>query len=605
MAAPQAQLRVSRYFAALGAIIVALYALVLFTGSGSYADKLKPKLGLDLQGGMTVTLRASTTDGSTPKEDQVEQAREIIENRVNGTGVAEFEVVVEDQQNIVINVPGQNDDDVKRIGEPAQLRFREVLKQTPDIGAGPPPSPSPSPSGSVTPTPSTSVKPSVTPTPSTKASGTGGLAPTPTPTPSTSASPSGSPAPADSNGRPRVTREAVLKKLDPMLLQVAQQAQSPEQLLDPKLEPLFESLKKLTPAEIAVLPPDFQYNVPQVTCKMLDSRPPGSIQKETEQVVACEGTNKLFLEKAVVVGTDVKSSNFGFDPQNGGWSVNLQFTGKGQEKWTAMTRKSVGKNMAAVLDNKVISAPEIKEIMTSDAQITGNFSSAQARDLSSKLNFGALPLTFSTENVQTITPTLGIESLRAGLLAGGIGLALVVLYSLAYYRALGIVTIASLVASSAIIYAGVILLGREIGFTLTLAGVAGFIVAVGITADSFVVLFERLKDEVKDGRSVRTAVPRAWVRARRTILSADGVSLLAAVVLYWLALGPVKGFAFTLGLSTVVDVLIVFLFTHPLVALLSRSKTFTTPRFSGLSNAKHEDGPLVAAGTGSVTPKES
>lgn len=599
MAAPQGQLRVSRYFAALGAIIVALYALVLFTGSGSYADKLKPKLGLDLQGGMTVTLRANTADGKQPDKDQLQQAREILENRVNGTGVAEFEVTLEDDRNIVINVPGQNNDDIKKIGEPAELRFREMLKETGDVGAAPP-----APSPSATPTPSGSAKPTPTASPS-KAAGTGGQAPTPTPTTSVSPAPSTSPKPDAAQNKPTPEQAEVLKKIPPQVLQAAAQAQSPEQLLAPALEPQMEIFKKLSPEEIAVLPPELQYIVPQITCDMLNGRPPGSIQNKDVQVVACEGTSKQFLDKAAVLGTDVKSATSGLDPKAGGWQVALQFTSKGQSKWTEMTRKSIGKRVSVVLDNRVISSPTIQEIMPSDAQITGKFTAKEARDLASKLNFGALPLTFQQENVQSISPTLGLESLKAGMLAGGIGLALVVVYSLLYYRALGFVTIMSLVASASIIYASVILLGRAMGFTLTLAGVAGFIVAVGITADSFVVLFERLKDEVKDGRTVRSAVPRAWVRARRTILSADGVSLLAAVVLYVLAAGAVKGFAFTLGLSTVVDVLIVFLFTYPLVALLSRIRSFTSPRVSGLGNLRADTAPAVPARTGRVAPKES
>ncbi len=603
MAAPQGQLRVSRYFAALGAIIVALYALVFFTGTGSYADKLKPKLGLDLQGGMTLTLRANGVDGKAPSKDRLDEAREILENRVNSTGVAEFEVVTEDDRNIVINVPGKNDDDVRKVGEPAELRFREVVGEpVPDIGAGPPPSPSPSPSV----TPSGSAKPSATPSTSTspKASGTGGLAPTPSVTPSASASPSASAAPADADpGLPKL--DDVMKKIDPVFLQKAQAAQSPTELLAPEFEKAGKIFETFTPEEIAVLPPAMQLKVPQITCEMLDNRPAGSIRDPKAEVVACEGTAKLQLAKAEVLGTDVKSSTASFDTQRGEWQVTLVFKSDGQKKWTALTRKTVQKQVAAVLDNRVVSAPVIQEVMPSDASITGKFTSAQARDLARTLNFGALPLTFTTESVQSISPTLGIESLKGGLLAGGIGLGLVVLYSLLYYRALGMVTIASLVGSAAIIYACVLLLGREMGFTLTLAGVAGFIVAVGITADSFVVLFERLKDEVKDGRTVRSAVPRAWVRARRTILSADSVSLLAAVVLYVLALGPVKGFAFTLGLSTVVDVLIVFLFTYPLVTLMSRVRTFTSPRVSGLGNIQPDSSPAAPASGRRVAVKES
>jgi preprotein translocase subunit SecD len=181
-----------------------------------------------------------------------------------------------------------------------------------------------------------------------------------------------------------------------------------------------------------------------------------------------------------------------------------------------------------------------------------------------------------------VSPTLGLASLRAGLIAGGIGLALVFVYCLFYYRALGVLTILSLLLSGVVVYAVLVLLGRWIGFTLDLAGVAGFIVAIGITADSFVVFFERLKDEIREGRTFRSAVPRGWIRARRTILSADAVSFLASAVLYILAVGQVKGFAFTLGMSTVLDLVVVFLVTHPLVVLASQNKWLSRPSMSGL-----------------------
>jgi preprotein translocase subunit SecD len=209
----------------------------------------------------------------------------------------------------------------------------------------------------------------------------------------------------------------------------------------------------------------------------------------------------------------------------------------------------------------------------------------------------------------SVSATLGLAQMKAGLLAGAIGLALVVIYCLIYYRALGLVVIASLAASASIVFAMLVLLGRSMGFTLSLAGIAGFIVAIGITADSFVVFFERLKDEVKEGRTVRSSVPRAWVRARRTILSADAVSLLAAIVLYLLASGQVAGFAFTLGLSTIIDLVIVFLFTHPLVSVLSGSKTFTSPKFSGLGGVREahlaESGTSSAGRVGAMRTKES
>jgi preprotein translocase subunit SecD len=626
VAAPQGQLRVSRYFAALAAIIVVLYALVFFTGTGSYLHKLKPRLGLDLQGGTTLTLTAASPDHKAPDPDALEQSRQIIANRVNGTGVTEAEVVTEGKDKIVISVPGQNNDDVKRVGEPAELRFRKVLQVGQDIGAQPPASPSPSASGTAKPTPSSSAKPGTSVKPSTpatptgtpsKAPGSGGWAPSTSPSVSPSASTSATPSPAPSGDAPAdgtaaPTEASVLKKLG-SLPQLLKQVQQPQQLMDPQAAPLLAPIKKLTREEIAVLPAELQFKVPQITCAKLNERPAGSIKDPKKQVVACdkEGQAKYLLDKATVVGTDVKNADFNFDPREGGWKVDLKFKGDGQDKWTQLTKDTFGKpeptnQVAVVLDNQVVSAPAIQGVITGDAQITGKFTKDDANDLAQKLKYGALRLTFKTGTSQTISPTLGLEQLKSGLLAGGIGLLLVVVYSLIYYRALGFVTIASLVVSASIIYGAVLILGRQIGLTLTLAGVAGFIVAVGITADSFVVFFERLKDEVKEGRSVRTAVPRAWVRARRTILSADSVSFLAAAVLYILAIGAVKGFAFTLGLSTAVDVLIVFLFTHPLVSLLARSRTFTSPRISGLGSLKVADTPPPASTrTRRVTPKES
>jgi preprotein translocase subunit SecD len=225
----------------------------------------------------------------------------------------------------------------------------------------------------------------------------------------------------------------------------------------------------------------------------------------------------------------------------------------------------------------------IEQRISGSAEISGSFTQQSASDLSNVLKFGALPIAFDKSQAVSVSATLGKQSLNAGLLAGAIGLALVVIYSFIYYRALGVVTIASLAVSAALTYACVVLLGQIIDFTLTLAGIAGFIVAIGITADSFVVFYERLKDEVHEGRTVRASVERSWVRARRTILSADTVSFLAAAALYWLSIGSVRGFAFTLGLSTLLDLVVVFLFTKPVVTLLVRMPLFSTSRFSGLS----------------------
>jgi preprotein translocase subunit SecD len=422
-------------------------------------------------------------------------------------------------------------------------------------------------------------------------SGAAGATPSPTP------SASGSAAPADGTLRPTLA-EVTAKLGGPAVLENLTKLTNPAALSDPRAKPVVDAINKLTPAEIAVLPPAVQFNVPQITCARLNARPPGSIDDPKSEVVGCQETSaKFLLDKAAVLGTDVGGANYTFDSKQGGWIVTLTFKGDGQNKWTDLTRKAFTdpdperKRVAIVLDNDVVSAPTIQGVITSEAQISGSFTQQQAKDLATKLKYGALPLTFEQQTAQTISPTLGLAQLQAGLIAGAIGLALVFVYVLLYYRLLGIVTIASLLLSGLVVYAALILLGRPntIGFTLTLAGIAGFIVSVGITADSFVVFFERLKDEIREGRSARSAVPRAWVRARRTIISADTVSFLAAAVLYFIAIGAVKGFAFTLGMSTVLDLVVVFLFTHPVVALMSRSRTFMSPRISGLGNVvEHE-----------------
>ncbi len=579
MAAPPGQLRVGRYFIALAAIVAILYALVFFTGTTR-----TPKLGLDLQGGTTITLKAVTKNGQAPPRDQLNEARSIIDQRVNGLGVAEAEVVTQGNSQIVISLPGKNDNDIRdRVAGTAQLRFRQVIQEGPSTPA--PPQPTPSASASPAPGASASKAPAVTPaspTPSRKRALTSAIvAPTPTPTPaksSTSLSPSASASPPSD----QATLQAAIK---------------------------FALTQ----------PADIVYASPGIGCDVLKRRPPGSTDDPKKKQVACDssGTTKFLLDVSKVLGTDVGSANYAVNPNSPAeWEVNLSFTGKGQSRWTKLTKDAFGKTspndqVAIVLDGVVVSAPQILGTIAGDAQITGSFTQKQAQGLANQLKYGALPLTFSTSNSQTVSPTLGTDQLKAGMLAGGIGLLLVVVYSLLYYRLLGLVTIVSLVLSGVVTYACVVLLGRQIGFTLTLAGIAGFIVAVGITADSFVVFFERVKDEVKDGRSVRSAVPRAWVRARRTILSADAVSFLAAAALYIFTVGAVRGFAFTLGLSTILDLVIVFLFTHPLVSSLSGIRGFDSPRMTGLGNVRHRDPALVTGSgrglgaTATASPKES
>jgi preprotein translocase subunit SecD len=302
-------------------------------------------------------------------------------------------------------------------------------------------------------------------------------------------------------------------------------------------------------------------------------------------LVTCSQDHKqvYLLDKAIIKGEQIKTADSGLDQQRGEYVVTLQFNDEASRIWADFTAANVGTQTAFVLDSQVVSAPEIQEAIPGGrTQITGRFTADSARELANVLKYGSLPLSFESSEAETVSATLGLSSLRAGLIAGAIGLAVVLLYSLLYYRVLGLLTALSLVASGAMVFAILVLLGRYINYTLDLAGIAGLIIGIGTTADSFVVFFERIKDEIREGRSFRSAVPRGWARARKTILSGNAVTFLAAAVLYFLAVGQVKGFAFTLGLTTILDVVVVFLVTWPLVYLASKSPTLAKPAFNGL-----------------------
>jgi len=312
-----------------------------------------------------------------------------------------------------------------------------------------------------------------------------------------------------------------------------------------------------------------------------------------ETIVACDraGTAKYILAPAEVLGRQISKASAGLDAQSGSaWYVSLTFNGEGTAAFGAITARVTSlasplNQVAIVLDGLVVSAPRINEAIPSgSAQITGSFTQLEAQDLANVLKYGALPLAFDRGEVQQVSPTLGADQLSAGLLAGGLGLGLVLLYSLLYYRGLGLVTVGSLAIAASLVYLLFLLLGEWIGFTLTLAGIAGAIVAIGVTADSFIIYFERIRDEIREGRSLRTAVETGWSRARRTILVADFVSIIAAVLLYFFAVGGVRGFAFTLGLTTLVDLIVVFAFTKPIVTILAKMNFFASGHpLSGLS----------------------
>jgi preprotein translocase subunit SecD len=328
-------------------------------------------------------------------------------------------------------------------------------------------------------------------------------------------------------------------------------------------------------------------------CTIPENRQGTGTDVATDVILACseDGGAKYILAGAEVLGRQVSKATAGVDPTTGGnWFVSLTFNGEGTKAFGDQTARVVSltaplNQVAIVLDGLVVSAPRINEaIRGGSAQITGNFTQVEAQDLANVLKYGSLPLAFDRGEVQQVSPTLGADQLSAGLLAGGLGLGLVLLYSILYYRGLGFVTVGSLAVAAGLIYLSILLLGEWVGFTLTLAGIAGTIVAIGITADSFIVYFERIRDELREGKTLRTAVETGWMRARRTIVVADMVSLIAAVLLYFLAVGGVRGFAFTLGLTTLVDLIVIFVFTKPVMSIVAKWNFFASGHpLSGLS----------------------
>lgn len=349
-----------------------------------------------------------------------------------------------------------------------------------------------------------------------------------------------------------------------------------------------------TATPTAGVTPELNAKFAALDCSQLANQQGTGADSPSETIVACSrtGASKYILAQAEVLGQQVSKASAGIDQQgSAGWFVSLSFNGEGTSAFGALTGRVTSlasplNQVAIVLDGLVVSAPSINEAIPSgNAQITGSFAQTEAEDLANVLKYGALPLAFDRGEVQQVSPTLGSDQLNAGLIAGALGLGLVVIFSILYYRALGLVTVGSLAVATLLVYLLFLVLGEAIGFTLTLAGIAGAIVAIGITADSFIVYFERVRDEAREGRSLRSAVESGWLRARKTIIVADMISILSAILLYFFAVGGVRGFAFTLGLTTLVDLIVVFLFTKPLLSVMVKLNFFSSGHpLSGFSD---------------------
>jgi len=519
----------------LAVLVAGLITLMAVSGTWT------PKLGLDLRGGTTITLTAKNTSGTGAVDpNSLQLAKTIIQSRVDSLGVGESEVTTSGDNQIVVTVPNvQQDELVRLVGQTAVLRFRAVQ------AAEQVQPPEPAPSATAEPSQGATAQPSGEPT-----GGASESAKAPSSAPS---------APQAGNNLPM----PALPTAPPLPLDKACAA------ADGKGIPPDKALD-WQPTEAC------QAAFAEFTCET-------KVTEVADQgLFACnqEKNEKYLLGPTLIEGNQLTSAVAGIPQNNVNWVVNLEFNPEGAAAFEKATRQisqqSEPQNrFAIVLDGVSISAPSVNEAIAGGrAEISGNFTQQSATELANVLKYGALPLAFDVSEVSNVSATLGGEQLRAGIIAGIIGLVLVVGYCFLYYRGLGIVVVASLAIGAVITYACMVLLGSSVGFALNLPGIAGAIVAIGITADSFVIFFERIRDEVREGRSLRTAVDTGWRRARQTILIADTVSMLSALVLFVLAIGAVKGFAFTLGLTTLIDVLVVFLFTKPLMTILARTKFF-------------------------------
>jgi preprotein translocase subunit SecD len=506
---------VKKAWRSLAWLAVLIAALIGINGAGvAWADwSWTPKLALDLEGGTQIILEPQLESGQTISGEQLSQAVSIIRQRVDASGVSEAEITTQGDRNVVVSLPGTPDDaTLQRIQSSAKLEFRPVLR---------------------------------TEAATTAAVGDDGTTATPTPDPTDAASPSLESTPTTSPTNA-----------------------SDEAWITPALADAYTNFD----------------------CSQLDSDG-ANVAPADEPLVTCDSTGvaKYILGPTEVAGSTISDATSGLvmnsqGVSTGAWGVNIVFNSEGTEQFTDVTTRLYGygvgnvqNQFAIVLDGRVISAPSTNAIITDGKpQISGSFTQEEAKTLADQLKFGALPIGFQVQSSEVISATLGSSQLQSGLIAGLIGLILVFIYSFFQYRLLGMVTVASLVVAAIITYFVLVIMSWREGYRLSLAGVAGVIVAIGFTADSFIVYFERIRDELRDGRALVSAVEAGWKRALRTIFAAKAINLLSAVVLFILAVGNVRGFALTLGVTTIIDVIVVVLFTHPVLQLLATTKFFSS-----------------------------
>jgi len=506
--------RAWRSLAWLGVVTAGLTG-ILGLGVAFQGASWAPKLALDLEGGTQIILGAQLESGQVVTQEQLDQAVSIIRERIDAAGVSEAEVTTQGDRNVVVAIPGEPDEQtLARIQSSAKLEFRPVIFT--DVAA--------------TSAADSSSDPTAPPTEA---------PPTPEATQSLSTTPTAEPTDASD---PNWVSEALY-----------------QEYLDFDCASVEANAANVAPA-----------NEPLITCDTANA------YKYVLGPVEVSGENIADASSGLVLNSQGVST--------GQWGVFITFDDEGTQQFAAVTERLFGfpqsdprNRFAIVLDGRIISAPTTQAMITDGKpQISGSFTQESAKTLADQLKFGALPIGFEVLSQEVISATLGAAQLTSGLIAGLIGLILVVGYSVFQYRALASVTVASLVIAAVLTYLVIAIMSWRQGYRLSLAGVAGLIVAIGLTVDSFIVYFERIRDELRDGRSLEGAVEAGWKRALRTILAAKSINLISAIVLFILAIGNVRGFAFTLGITVVVDVAVVMLFTHPMLQLLASTRFFAS-----------------------------
>ncbi|WP_277210105.1 protein translocase subunit SecD [Isoptericola croceus] len=551
------------------AVVLPFAALLLGTYLDPRSDEnpsgasAAPGLALDLQGGTQVILTPRSTDGSEITDETIDESINVIRQRIDSSGVAEAEIVNQGGNNIVVGIPGEvGQETIDLIAQPAQMRFRPVL--TYDVGF-----------------------------------------------------PAEDPAAADDEATEDEAADGEAAEEEATDEEATEEEAEPTSELDARIAEEAAEVTPTDPSDLAQITPAVQEKFDALDCTDPANLVGGGGDDPNLVLVACSNDGsmlKYVLGPMEVDGIHVDNASSGLVPGPNGsvtneWGVFIELDSTGTAEFRETTQRLQSlqtplNQFGIVLDGLVISAPSLDTgVIISDGRpmISGNFTRDSAATLANQLSFGSLPIAFEVQSQETISATLGSEQLRNGIMAGLIGLALVVVYALLQYRALGVLAISTLVVAGALTYLAITLLSWGIGYRLSLAGVAGLIVAIGITADSFIVYFERIRDELRDGRSLVYAVERGWRRARRTLLAAKAVNLMSAVILYNIAVGGVQGFAFTLGLTTLIDLLVVFCFTHPMMRLVAKLRFFRDGRpMSGLDPTRLQVSGVRYVGAGRV-----